>query len=248
MQRYGLEPDQALAPLSHATTVVTNAILEQPRRPRRPHHHARLPRRPGAEALRPGRSLRSLPGCAGHPRSRAATASRSPSASAPTAPWSRRWPIPRSTALIATLKAARVEARRRRPALQLPQSRPRAPAGSASARRAAGHHRLSLLRVLPEIKEFQRTSTTAVCAYVGPILASYLVGSRRRRAARDCRRSTPWAPMAASLRPREAVAMPAMAVELGRPPARLRRPWWPGRPGAATFSPSTWAARRPRPA
>src|SRR5215475_5727639 len=28
--------------------------------------------------------------------------------------------------------------------------------------------------VLPEIKEFERTSTTAVCAYVGPILAAYI--------------------------------------------------------------------------
>src|SRR4030095_13832176 len=28
--------------------------------------------------------------------------------------------------------------------------------------------------VLPEIREFERTSTTAVCAYVGPILRSYL--------------------------------------------------------------------------
>src|SRR5262249_756038 len=28
--------------------------------------------------------------------------------------------------------------------------------------------------VLPEIKEFERTSTTTVCAYVGPVLASYL--------------------------------------------------------------------------
>lgn len=28
--------------------------------------------------------------------------------------------------------------------------------------------------ILPEIREFERTSTTAVCAYVGPILASYL--------------------------------------------------------------------------
>src|SRR5262249_32845905 len=28
--------------------------------------------------------------------------------------------------------------------------------------------------VLPEMREFERTSTTAVCAYVGPILASYL--------------------------------------------------------------------------
>lgn len=28
--------------------------------------------------------------------------------------------------------------------------------------------------VLPEIREFERTSTTAVCAYVAPILESYL--------------------------------------------------------------------------
>ena len=28
--------------------------------------------------------------------------------------------------------------------------------------------------VLPEIREFERTSTTAICAYVGPILSSYL--------------------------------------------------------------------------
>ena len=28
--------------------------------------------------------------------------------------------------------------------------------------------------VLPEIREFERTSTTAICAYVGPVLASYL--------------------------------------------------------------------------
>jgi N-methylhydantoinase A len=34
--------------------------------------------------------------------------------------------------------------------------------------------------VLPEIREFERTSTTAVCAYVGPILASYLARLERR--------------------------------------------------------------------
>ena len=45
--------------------------------------------------------------------------------------------------------------------------------------------------VLPEIKEFERTSTTAVCAYVGPILASYLRAAGRGHArARACRRST----------------------------------------------------------
>ena len=42
--------------------------------------------------------------------------------------------------------------------------------------------------VLPEIKEFERTSTTAVCAYVGPILASYLARLERSRAAGSCRR------------------------------------------------------------
>ena len=43
--------------------------------------------------------------------------------------------------------------------------------------------------VLPEIKEFERTSTTAVCAYVGPILASYLDRLGGPRAAARCRRS-----------------------------------------------------------
>jgi N-methylhydantoinase A len=28
--------------------------------------------------------------------------------------------------------------------------------------------------VLPEIREFERASTTAACAYVGPLLAGYL--------------------------------------------------------------------------
>ena len=38
--------------------------------------------------------------------------------------------------------------------------------------------------VLPEIREFERASTTAVCAVVGPVLASYLdrLQSRRIRA------------------------------------------------------------------
>ena len=45
--------------------------------------------------------------------------------------------------------------------------------------------------VLPEIKEFERTSTTAVCAYVGPILAllSGAAGATRR-SRWACRRST----------------------------------------------------------
>jgi N-methylhydantoinase A len=69
--------------------------------------------------------------------------------------------------------------------------------------------------VLPEIQEFERTSTTAVCAYVGPILASYL--ERLKAATRS--RSLPSLYVMASnggiLETAEAVAMPAMAVESG---------------------------------
>jgi N-methylhydantoinase A len=69
--------------------------------------------------------------------------------------------------------------------------------------------------VLPEIKEFERTSTTAVCAYVGPILASYLdrLGEGTRK-----RALPPLYLMGSSggiLEAAEAIAMPAIAVESG---------------------------------
>jgi N-methylhydantoinase A len=69
--------------------------------------------------------------------------------------------------------------------------------------------------VLPEIKEFERTSTTAVCAYVGPILASYL---ERLQQATHSRALPPLHLMGSSggiLEAAEAIAMPAMAVESG---------------------------------
>jgi len=69
--------------------------------------------------------------------------------------------------------------------------------------------------VLPEIKEFERTSTTAVCAYVGPILASYL--ERLEQVTRS--RALPPLHLMGSnggiLEAAEAIAMPAMAVESG---------------------------------
>src|SRR5215471_3590186 len=69
--------------------------------------------------------------------------------------------------------------------------------------------------VLPEIKEFERTSTTAVCAYVGPVLASYM--ARLEAAART--RGLPALHLMASnggmLQAAEAIAMPAVAVESG---------------------------------
>jgi N-methylhydantoinase A len=69
--------------------------------------------------------------------------------------------------------------------------------------------------VLPEIKEFERTSTTAVCAYVGPVLASYL--ARLEAAARQ-KALPPLYLMGSNggvLQAREAIAMPAVVVESG---------------------------------
>src|SRR5215831_8888680 len=69
--------------------------------------------------------------------------------------------------------------------------------------------------VLPEIKEFERTSTTAVCAYVAPVLASYL--ARLEQAAR-AQALPPLHLMGSNggvLQAAEAIAMPAIAVESG---------------------------------
>ena len=69
--------------------------------------------------------------------------------------------------------------------------------------------------MLPEIKEFERTSTTAVCAYVGPILVSYL------KRLEDATRSQGLPPLyvmgsnGGVFEAAEGIAMPAMAVESG---------------------------------
>jgi N-methylhydantoinase A len=69
--------------------------------------------------------------------------------------------------------------------------------------------------VLPEIREFERTSTTAVCAYVGPLLVSYIA-----RLEESVRRHAlpPLYVMGSNggiLEAAEATAMPAMTVESG---------------------------------
>jgi len=69
--------------------------------------------------------------------------------------------------------------------------------------------------VLPEIREFERTSTTAVCAYAGPILASYL--ARLEAAVTGMGLPAPYI-MGSSggvFTVAEGLRMPAMAVESG---------------------------------
>ena len=149
--------------------------------------------------------------------------------------------------LIAELKAARVRGRGRVAAVQLPQSRTMS-AGSARAcgPRCRACRSICRREVLPEIKEFERTSTTAVCAYVGPILASYL--ERLEGATRS--KSLPSLYVMASnggvLEAAEAVAMPAMAVESGPAAGVVAAALVARQIGRATCSPSTWAAPPPR--
>lgn len=69
--------------------------------------------------------------------------------------------------------------------------------------------------VLPELKEFERTSTTAICAYVGPILASYI--EKLEKTTREF--GLPSLHIMGSsggvLDVAESLKMPAMAVESG---------------------------------
>src|SRR5262249_573270 len=91
--------------------------------------------------------------------------------------------------------------------------------------------------VLPEMREFERTSTTAVCAYVGPILASYL--ARLEQATRS-QKLPPLYLMGSNggiLEADEPISIPAMAVQSGPPPRLLPPP-----PAGVARAP--WRARQ----
>ncbi|MGE0698259.1 MAG: hydantoinase/oxoprolinase family protein [Hyphomicrobiaceae bacterium] len=69
--------------------------------------------------------------------------------------------------------------------------------------------------VLPEIREFERASTTAVCAYVGPILASYLQRLEEATHGLGLPRLYVMGSNGGVFEASEGVAMPAIAVESG---------------------------------
>src|SRR5262249_12327 len=69
--------------------------------------------------------------------------------------------------------------------------------------------------VLPEIREFERTSTTAVCAYVGPILTSYLQRLEAATQELGLPRLYIMSSSGGVFEAAEGVAMPAMTVESG---------------------------------
>jgi N-methylhydantoinase A len=69
--------------------------------------------------------------------------------------------------------------------------------------------------ILPEIREFERASTTAVCAYVGPLLASYLDRLQRAAAALGLPALHVMGSSGGVFDIAEALRMPAAAVESG---------------------------------
>src|ERR671934_256698 len=213
MRRYALGP-QDVSLFSHATTVVTNAILEESGA-----RAALITTRGFRDVLELRRSARAdlydlfqdAPATLIPRRRRFEITERIGADGAVVAALEEN----EIDGLIAELKAARVDAiavslmfsflnpeHERRLGERLGAAPPHAPVDLSSD-------------VLPEIKEFERTSTTAVCAYAGPILASYL--QRLGQVTRG-RGLPPLFLMGSNggiLESAEAIAMPAMAVESG---------------------------------
>jgi N-methylhydantoinase A len=200
--------------LSHATTVVTNAILEE-----RGARAALVTTRGFRDVLELRRSARADlydlfqdgPSILIPRRRRFEITERVGADGAVVTPLAEH----EIDDMIASLRAARVEA----VAVSLLFSF----LNPAHERRLGARLRAALpevavylsCEVLPEIKEFERASTTAVCAYVGPILASYL---RRLEASTRSQALPPLYLMGSNggiLEAAEAVTMPAMAVESG---------------------------------
>ena len=69
--------------------------------------------------------------------------------------------------------------------------------------------------VLPEIREFERASTTAVCAYVGPLLAGYLDRLQRATASLGLPALHVMGSSGGVFDIAEALRMPAAVVESG---------------------------------
>jgi N-methylhydantoinase A len=200
--------------LSHATTVVTNAILEE-----KGARAALVTTRGFRDVLELRRSARSdlydlfqdAPATLIARQRRFEITERVGADGAVVTPLAE----PEIDRLIAELKAARVDAvavcllfsflnpdHERRVGARLRAALPGLPVYLSS-------------EVLPEIKEFERTSTTAVCAYVGPILASYLKDLEEATRAKGLPSLYVMGSNGGILEAREAVAMPAMAVESG---------------------------------
>jgi N-methylhydantoinase A len=200
--------------LSHATTVVTNAILEE-----KGAHAALVTTRGFRDILELRRSARGD------------LYDMFQDAPATLIPRQRRFEVTERIgaggtvvtplaedeigSLVAALEAARVEAVAVSLLFSFLNPAHEARLGARLRAELSGVPVYLSSEVLPEIKEFERTSTTAVCAYVGPILASYLKGLQEATRARGLPRLYVMGSNGGILEAGEAVAMPAIAVESG---------------------------------
>jgi N-methylhydantoinase A len=99
------------------------------------------------------------------------------------------------------------------------------------------------VEILPEIREYERTSTAVINSYVGPVVARYI--QALARALRDAGVPGRLLVMQSSggiLEAERVIATPARIVDADRPPASSARPRRRGWQGSAMSSRSTWAA------
>ena len=98
--------------------------------------------------------------------------------------------------------------------------------------------------VLPQVRLYERVSTTAMNAYVGPVLRRYIERLVERLAEED------FGGVLLVMQSNGGVAIPEIVTHIpastvlsGRPGGRWRGSRTPARPGRRTASSSTWAAR-----
>ncbi len=213
LDRYGVAAaDVAL--LSHATTVVTNALLEQ--KGARAGFIATRGFRDILELRRSSRPdlydlFQDPPGVLIPRRYRYEIAERIDAQGQVVTPLSE----PELAALIETIRVAKLETIAVSLMFSFLNDSHERRIGAA-LRAALPDMRVYLsCEVLPEIREFERASTTGVCAYVGPLLANYL--ERLSQATRELG-LPPLHVMGSSggvFDIAEGLRMPAMAVESG---------------------------------
>jgi N-methylhydantoinase A len=210
---------QAIAPvdvglLAHATTVVTNAILEE-----KGARAALVTTRGFGDVLELRRSARAdlydlfqdAPAVLIPRRRRFEISERVGADGAVVTPLAEA----EIDTLIAELKAARVQAVAVCLLFSFLNAEHEKRLGARLRAALPGTSIYLSSEVLPEIREFERTSTTAVCAYVGPILASYLERLESAMRGQGLPRLYVMGSNGGILEAAETVAMPAMAVESG---------------------------------
>jgi N-methylhydantoinase A len=170
--RYGVPPDD-VSLLSHATTVVTNAILQE-----KGARTALISTRGFRDVLELRRSARSDlydmfqdPPRVLVPRHRRLEITERLDASGAVVVPLAESEIPN---LVKVLRELEVEAVAVTLLFSFLNDEHERRLGAALREALPGVPVFLSCEVLPEVREFERTSTTAVCAYVGPILESYL--------------------------------------------------------------------------